>query len=86
MPSETMLDRLRRRSTIANEHFAGCRRVEAHVDGDIEWTIGHDAERVLLALEDAKPVRLTTDEAIELANALALRAAKVRQGVPDSAA
>jgi hypothetical protein len=79
MPAEDvpMLDRVARRAAAAAEHFVGCRRVEVHVDG-VEWTIGHDAERVLLALADDEPVALTADEASELAAALLVRAGKIR--------
>ena len=73
-----MLDRVKRRSMMANQHFADCRRIEAHVHGDAEWTIGHNDERVLLALEDTQPVALTADDADKFAAALALRAEKVR--------
>jgi hypothetical protein len=76
LDTEPMLDRLRRRQAIVNEQFAGCRRVETCVDG-VEWTIGHTDERVLLALGDSEPVELTADEASALAEALALRAAKL---------
>jgi hypothetical protein len=73
-----MLDRLIRRAAVANEQFQGCRRVEAYVDGDdVEWTIGHNDERVLLALGDAAAVALTAGEASALADALALRAGKL---------
>ena len=76
-----MLEGVARRAAAGAEHFAGLRRVEVHVDG-VEWTIGHDAERVLLALEDAKPVALTADEASKLAAAIELRAECVRGNPP----
>ena len=81
-----MLDRLRRRTVLAESDFAGCRRVEAYVDG-AEFTIGDNSSTVLLALGDAKPVELTADAADALAAALALRAGKLRlNAAPDPAA
>ena len=82
MPDDTlpMLDRLRRRAEVASDQFSGCRRIEAYVDGEVEWTIGHTDDRVLLALGDAKPAELTAVDASALADALALRAGKLSPG------